>query len=271
MNRIRRITVLGLLLAAGPAGCGRETYLERFDDTKHYFAYEDKLNQYLTRVAWAGKSFQLRVPKQFQPIPDKAKKGEEAADDKDPRQPKFAELEFPGLQGAWQASFPLTGGAGSGEGYLYLCSNYDFLAKKADELKAQAFNADVIQRAAAAFGQSASTPPLSKIPTFEVPPKAEEAFVDKRKFRVLSPGIPALVNEKPYRVRIFAYKKDKSPAQITLVYILPDNIVQASALDKGIDLSLETLIVTQDKPAASAKGGAKGAKAGKAKAGGGSF
>jgi hypothetical protein len=267
VNRIRRATLLGWLLAAALAGCGRETYLERFDDTKRYFAYEDKLNQYLTRVAWAGKSFQLRVPKQFQPIATKTpKKGEEPAEEeKDPRQPKFAELEFPGLQGAWQAKFPLTGGAGSGEGYLYLCSNYDFLAKKGDEARAKAFNADVIQRVATAFGQQANTKPLSQTPVFEFPPKAEEAFVDKRKFHVLSPGIPALVNDKQYRVRIFSYKKEKSPAQISLVYVLPDNIVQASTLDKAIDLSLETLVVTQEKPRS---GTAKGAKAGKGRGAG---
>lgn len=272
-SRIRRISVLSLLLATGLAGCGRETYLERFEETKRYFAYEDKLNQYLTRVAWAGKSFQLRVPKEFQPIAAKTKKGEEAkgeeaAEEKDPRQPDYAELEFPGLQGAWQAKFQLTGGAGSGEGYLYLCSNYDFLAKKSDEAKAQSFNAEVIQRAATAFGQQASTKKLSELPVFEVPPKGE-AFVDKRKFHVLNPGIEALVHEKPYRVRIFAYKKDKSPAQISLVYVLPDNIANATALDKAIDLSLETLVVTQDKPRA---GATKGGKAGgKGKSGGGSF
>ena len=87
---------------------------------------------------------------------------------------------------------------------------------------------------------------------------------------MLNPGIPALVNDKQYRVRIFSYKKDKSPAQISLVYVLPDNIVQASALDKAIDLSLETLVVTQEKPpAGTAKGGPKAAKA--SRAAGGSF
>jgi hypothetical protein len=50
--------------------------------------------------------------------------------------------------------------------------------------------------------------------------------------------------------------------------VLPDNIVQASTLDKAIDLSLETLVVTQEKPRS---GTAKGAKAGKGKAAGGSF
>jgi hypothetical protein len=272
MSGTLRVAVLGLLVTAAFAGCGRETYLERFEETKRYFAYEDKLNQYLTRVAWAGKSFQLRVPKEFQPIPVKTKKaeegkGEDAAEEKDPRQPDYAELEFPGLQGAWQAKFPLTGGAGSGEGYLYLCSNYYFLAKKSDEARAQAFNAEVIQRSATAFGQQGSIKKLSELPIFEVPPKGE-AFVDKRKYHMINPGISAIVRDKPYRVRIFSYKKDKSPAQISLVYVLPDNIANASALDKAIDLSLETLLVTLDKPRT---GSAKAGKAGKGKAAGGSF
>lgn len=261
MSRILRLTVIALLLAAAFVGCGRETYLARFDETKRYFAYEDKLNQYLTRVAWAGKSFQLRVPKQFQPIVEKPKKGDDTADEKDPRQPNYAELEFPGLQGAWLASFPLTGGAGTGPGYVYVCSNYDLLAKKSDEAKAQAFNAEVILRSATAFGQQGSTKKLSELPTIEVPSKADDAWVEKHKFHALNPGIPALVNDKPYRVRIYSYKKEKSPAQVSVVYVLPDNIVQASALDKAIDLSLETLVVTRDKPpAGSPKGGAKGGK-----------
>ncbi len=72
---------------------------------RRYFAYEDRLNQYLTRVAWAGRSFQLRVPNQFAPITAKAKPGDEG-EERDPRQPTFAEgLELPGLQGAWHANF----------------------------------------------------------------------------------------------------------------------------------------------------------------------
>jgi hypothetical protein len=267
-HRARRITLTGLLLAAGLAGCGRETYLERFDESKRYFAYEDKLNQYLTRVAWAGKSFQMRVPKQFQPIADKPKKGEETEEQKDPRQPNFpgVDLEYPGLQGAWHANFPLTGGSGTGEGYLYVCSNFDLLAKKADEGRAKAFNGEVSLRSATAFGQQATTKKLSEQQLFEIPSKAEEAWVEKKKFHVLSPGIPAIVNDKPYRVRIFSYKKENSPAQVCVVYVLPDNIVNASSLDKGIDLSLETLLVTQDKPRPTTNKG--GAKAGKGKAAG---
>ncbi len=267
-----RFAAIGLVVLAMCAGCGRQTYLERLDETKRYFAYEDRLNQYLTRVAWAGKNFQLRVPKQFQPITSKAKEGE-ASQERDPRQPVFAEVELPGLQGAWQANFPLTGEEGKGDAWLYLCSNYDLLAKKSDEARASTFNGEVMQRIATAVGQP--VPQIGKLPLYEVPPKTEEAFVDKRKYHVLSPGLPALHNDKPYRVRIFTYKKDnkqeKISAQISLIYVLPDNIVQASVLDRAIDMSLETLTVTRDKPPAAAAKGGKGGKAAKEKSGGGAF
>lgn len=265
MISLPRLAVIGLLSLTAGTGCGRETYLERLDETKRYFAYEDRLNQCLTRVAWAGKSFELRVPKQFAPIISTAKPGVEG-EQRDPRQPKFAEgLELPGLQGAWSAGFPLTGGEGEGPAWLYLCSNFDFLEKKSDEAKAASFNGDLIHRIAMAVGQPNQTPALEKLPSYEVPVKGEEAFVDKRKYKILSPGIGVIVEDKPYRIRIYSYKKEKSPAQISLIYVLPDNIVQAANLDRAIDMSLETLVVTQDKPAPAAAKGGKGKAAGRTK------
>jgi hypothetical protein len=207
--------------------------------------HELKLNEYLGDIAWSGNGVEIRVPKQFQPITPKTKEGE-ARQERDPRQPVFADLELPGLQGAWQANFPLTGNEGNGVAWLYLCSNSEFLAKKGDEAKAMTFNSEVIQRIATAVGQQVQ--PIGKLPLYEVPPKTEEAFVDRRKYHVLSPGIPAIYNDKSYRVRIFAYKKEKSPAQISLIYMLPDNIVQASVLDRAIDLSLETLSLSRTNP-----------------------
>jgi len=250
-----RFAAVGFLLLVAGAGCGRETYLSRLDETRRYFAYEERLNQNLTPVAWAGRGFLLRVPKQFAPITSKVKAGE-ATEDRDPRQPTFAEgLELPGLQGAWQANFQLTGEGGSGPGWLYLCSNYDFLVKKEDAGKATGFNGDLIQLVAKAVGQQ-QVKPIEKLPLYEVPPRSEEAFVDKRQYHALNPGIPALIDDKQYRVRIFTYSKAKSPAQISLIYVLPDNVVQAASLDRAIDMSLETLVVTRDKPpAATAKGG----------------
>jgi hypothetical protein len=251
-----RLAVVCLVLVGMSASCGRATYLERLDETTRYFAYEDRLNQNLTRVAWRGQNFLLRVPKQFQPITPKSKPG---AEGEDPRQPTFAELDLPGLQGAWQASLPLTGGEGNGPAWLYLCSNFELLGKKGDEDKAATFNKDVILKTAIALGQQQKVPPLEKLPTYEVPPKGEEAFVDKLKYRIINPGIPFNIDEKAYRVRIYSYKKDaKSPAQISILYVLPDNAVQAAKLDGAIDMSLATLQVTQEKPAPTQVQGAKG-------------
>jgi len=262
MTSLPRLAVVCLVLLAMSAGCGRETYLERLDETKRYFAYEDRLNQNLTRVAWRGQNFLLRVPKQFQPITPKSKPG---AEGEDPRQPTFAELDLPGLQGAWQASLPLTGGEGNGPAWLYLCSNFELLGKKGDEDKAARFNKDIILKTATALGQQQKVPPLEKLPTYEVPPKGEEAFVDKLKYRIINPGIPANVDDKAYRVRIYCYKKEKSPAQITLIFVLPDNAVQAAKLDRAIDMSLATLQVTQDKPAPTPVQGSKAKATGKSR------
>jgi hypothetical protein len=145
-----------------------------------------------------------------------------------------------------------------------LCSNYDFLSKKEDAGKAAGLNNDVIQTIARAVGQQ-QMKSIEKLPLYEVPPRSEEAFVDKRQYHAINPGIPALVDDKQYRVRIYTYAKEKSPAQICLIYVLPDNVVQAAGLDRAIDMSLETLVVTRDKPpAASAKGG-KGKASARAK------
>jgi hypothetical protein len=264
MTSLPRLAVVCLVLLTLSAGCGRETYLERLDETKRFFAYEDRLNQNLTRVAWRGQSFLLRVPKQFQPIVPKSKPGAEG-EDRDPRQPTFAELDLPGLQGAWQASLPLTGGEGNGPAWLYLCSNFEALGKKGAEDKAAAFNSDLIVKIATAVGQQHQTPSYAKLPNYEIPPKGQEAFVDKLKFRVASPGIPLIFDDKAYHIRIYCYKKDKSPAQISIIYVLPDNVVQAAKLDRAIDMSLETLQVTQEKPLPATSQGGKGKPAGNSK------
>lgn len=246
MIRLRCSLIVGLAISAASAGCGRETYLTRLEETRKYFAYEQRLNENLTPVAWQGKNFLLRVPKQFEPISAKSKTSSEG--DRDPRQPTFADVELPGLQGAWKASLPLTGGEGRGPAYLYLLSNFEMLAKSENEEKAANFNDSVIRTVAVACGQS--VPALEKLPLLEVPRKADDSYVDKLKYRTVSPGLSTTVNDKPYRVRIYAYKKEKSPAQISLVYVLPESAAAADKLDRAIEMSLETLKVTQDKPSA---------------------
>jgi len=66
MRASRTICVVCVTLVVA-AGCGRETYERRLEESKHYFTYLDKLNQNLA-APWAGRGIKLRVPKQFQEI-----------------------------------------------------------------------------------------------------------------------------------------------------------------------------------------------------------
>jgi hypothetical protein len=199
-------------------------------------AYEDRLNEYLSPVTWAGNGVELRVPKEFQPITAQAIPG----DHRDPRQPRYMDLEFPGLLGAWEATFPPSRGQREERGWLYLCGNNEFLAKR-EEAKATSFNSTLIHRIATAVGMP--DPPPEKLAAYEVPRPGDEEFVEKRQFRVVKPGFPASVGDRDYRILAYIYFGDTSPDRLALVYVLPDEI----SLDRAIDMSLQTLSVNQDR------------------------
>src|SRR5579863_2017254 len=201
-----RCVVVGLVVLSVSAGCGRTAYLERLDQTRRWFAYQDRLNQYLDTIAREGKNVRLRAPKAFHAIePGKTKSGEESG--RDARQPKWAELDFDGLQGAWQASLPLTGNEGYGPAWLYLLSNYDLLAKKENAAKAADFNNDVIRRIAKAVGEAVP----EKLQVHDVPFKrGEDSYIEKMTFHAILPGIADRIDDKPYRIRIYNYQKPKS-------------------------------------------------------------
>jgi hypothetical protein len=203
-------------------------------------AYEDRLNEYLSPVTWAGNGVELRVPKEFHPITATQIPG----DQRDPRQPRYADLEFPGLLGAWEATFLPSKGPREKQGWLYLCGNNAFLAKS-EEAKARSFKSALIHVIANAVGQP--DPPLEKLATYEVPRPGDEELVEKRQFRVVKPGFAAGFDGRDYRIHVYLYSGDKSPEQLALVYVLPEEI----KFDRAIDMSLRTLSVNQDRsPAA---------------------
>src|SRR5579872_6697431 len=100
MTTSPRLAAVSFALVLLAGGCGHDTYEQRIEETRKYFAYLDRLNMYLSNTMWNGQNVKLKVPKQFQLIPAPAKtKGEETAPDKDPRQPPFVDSPLPGLQG----------------------------------------------------------------------------------------------------------------------------------------------------------------------------
>jgi hypothetical protein len=258
--------VCAVILASVAAGCGRETYEHRLDESRRYFTYLDKLNQNLA-APWAGRGVELRVPKQFQEIAvpkpkakkAPAKKGAGAkdapdppADDKDPRQPNYADLIFPGLVGAFSTQLSVAG-KGREPGYLYVLSNGELLGRKGSDEKAAQFNKIVLHTIAQAVGQPDPAP--EKMATDSVPKgDPKDAWVPNRTFKVVRPGFAASIDGKDYRIEIFNTKQDKN--EVSLVYVLPESVSPTEKLATNIDLSLETLKVTH----ASSGGGGGGGK-----------
>jgi hypothetical protein len=237
MRALRCLRVVSLIVAVLAIGCGREAYERRLQETSHYFAYLDKLNQNLA-PPWAGKGVQLRVPKSFIviPPPQKKKKGT-PADERDPRQPTFAEITFPGLQGAFTSDLAVAGKKIPEKGYLYVLTNGELLGRKGSDEKAAAFNNAVLHTIAEAVGQP--DPPPDKLVNTTVP--KGEAWVPKHTFRVVRPGFPASISGNDYRIEVYNTKQEKN--QVSLVYVLPENA--SLKLANNIDLSLETLQMTQ--------------------------
>jgi hypothetical protein len=252
------LCMAGLILAAVATGCGREIYEQRLDESKRYFTYLDKLNQNLSPW-WVGNGLKLRVPKQFQviPPPTKGKKDakappkasskeapKDAAEEppveaRDPRQPTFADLTLPGLQGAFTTQLSV-GAKGREPGYLYVLTNSDLLGRKGSDEKAAQFNNTVLHTIALAVGLPDPAP--DKMANDAVP--KGEAWVPKRVFKVVRPGFPAVDRSgKEYRIEVYNCKQEKN--EVSLVYVLPENVSPAEKLATNIDLSLETLQLTK--------------------------
>jgi hypothetical protein len=256
MRRIPRRAFCCFVLVTIAWGCGSETYQQRFEESKKFYAYRERLNQLLS-PKWSAAGVSWCPPKQFQLIPPRPKprrkKQENEETERDPRQPTFAEIELPGLLGAWQADLHLSGGQGSAKGFLYLASNLELLRKKVPDEKAKFFNDHIIRTIATALQEK--VPPLDKLGVFEVP--KGEAFVERRKFRVFRPGFKATVDDKEYRIAIFAYMPEQSQIQISIVLAIPADVSPSEKIDAAIDLSLETLEADKQLPAGAAAPGPK--------------
>ncbi len=141
------------------------------------------------------------------------------------------------------------GGKAHQPGYVYVLTNGDLLGKRGSDEKAAAFNNTVIHTIAQAVGQP--DPPPEKLSN-DVVPKGEP-WVAKRTFKVVRPGFPASIEGKDYRIDIYNCKQEKN--EVTLVYVLPENVSPTEKLSSNIDLSLETLHLTKLVPTAKSASG----------------
>lgn len=265
----RRMCGLLLVVSCGLTGCGADLYEQRLTESARYFAYLDNLNNNLGGQ-WQEQGIALRLPRQFTLIPPPAPKPkqppqsagqtsanganseqetvEAEAEPVDPRQPKYLQLELPGLMAAWTASMKteVEGGFENHPAYLYLMSNLSLWAQGKGE-EAMQFHKDAVQRLVEALGK-----PIQAKDWYEERVPSGAAYVEKKAFTAtrIVPDEP--IEGVPTEFTIYLYQKND--VQVVLLLVAPKNVDRQEQLSERVKLMLETMTVSGTKPQRGAGG-----------------
>lgn len=240
-----RILLLSPVLILLP-GCGAETYEQRLQETAQYFAYVDSRNQALSG-SWTSPTITMRVPIEFRQMEDpKVSSVEPSADESespapepvptiDPRQPDYADLVLPGLEGAWRAEVPvdLENEATERPAYLYVLSNQSLLKEKQTEQALNFFNI-VNNQIATTFDQFLNPDDFKS----ERYPDGK-GYSNPKSFTVgtFEPETP--IDGVPYQFQI--YLTESGNRQVVILLVIPKNIARGSKLQEQMGYSLETV------------------------------
>ncbi|MCG6154530.1 hypothetical protein [Rubinisphaera margarita] len=271
-----------LLMMGAVIGCGSSTYEERLEFTKTYYDFIDRLNQNLGPV-FSNYGVSVRPPKQFReiaapaPTPRRPAEGAEGEAEpveerRDPRQPINPPIDLPGLIAAWTANLNVVdsaGGTTQQPGYLYLLSNYDYWRtfKTKDELgDPLKFHEDVMNTLVDELqipldnnARGTATDRVNKWFNVSLPESKDAEFAPQKEFTAIT-LVPETVPEAdefgapeegpppPGEYQVYLYQN--GDMRIVLVYALPRNVSAGENLQKRIELSLQTIDLTTEKPAA---------------------
>ncbi|HID24369.1 MAG TPA: hypothetical protein EYP14_18495 [Planctomycetaceae bacterium] len=242
-----------LVLCAALMGCGAETYERRLEETRKYFEYLQNVNQALSPAPWSEMGIELRVPKQFEMIPpptgatDPDGLPQPASPASDPRQPRFLEVELPGLLGAWRATVPVDTDRETRDlpAFLYVCSNH-FLwlqREKNPDVDPLSFDVEFGRRLAPVVGVS---PPSSDYDwewTEEKIPKpgsyAPSKLFDTITFEVVTKGV---------KYDLMLFRHHAQDIHVILMYLVPEDIAPQVRLRRAIEYSLHSLKVSPEVP-----------------------
>ncbi|QDT42443.1 hypothetical protein Pan241w_25270 [Gimesia alba] len=226
-------------------GCGAETYEQRLKETAKYFTYQDARNQALSSI-WSSPAVSLRVPIEFEQInaplvapvatsEDSEAEVPEATPTVDPRQPDYADLVLPGLEGAWRMEVPvdLDNEIVDRPAYLYVLSNYSLLKEKNMDDALDFFNA-VNNQIASAFNQFINNEDF-KIERY---PEGK-GYIEPKSFNVgeFKPEMP--IDGVPYQFQIFQVESGNN--QLVILLVAPENITGRSQINEHMKYSLETV------------------------------
>ena len=251
-RRVWMAAVAGALSLAGVAGCGYETYELRLKQSKDYYAYLEKVEANLAPKWGDGRGIlELRVPKQFVPIPApqpiKREDGELEMPAVDPRQPDYVNLIFPELLGAWEAPVEVTlpnGDRESRKAYIYAMSNYWTLISE-NPNDAPLFTKSLTELIGAALEQ-----PPKETPETEMHPKPGTYLpsASYNVFRFASKPITQQVGDVRTSTNyVFeVYERQNGDIQCPLVVVIPEGVEQK--LNERISMMLDYVSPTKTPP-----------------------
>jgi len=243
------------VLAFGGAfvGCGAETYERRLEETRKYFEYLQNVNQALTPAPWTEFGIELRVPKQFELIPppsgatDAQGHPQPVPPGSDPRQPRFLNLELPGLLAAWRATVPVDTESGTRDlpAYLYLCSNHFLWLQKENDpdVDPLSFDVDFGRRLAPLVGVSPPTADYDWQWTEERIPKPG-SYVPSKLFDTIT--FEVTIRGVKYDLSLFRHQAQD--IHVILMYLVPQDVAPQVRLSRAIEYSLHTLMVSSEVP-----------------------
>ncbi len=221
-------------------GCGGDSYRDRLERTGRYFDYLDELDQNLTPPAAAG-GVVIRVPKQFQRLPDAAIRP--VTDDRpSPRLPSVLRS-LEGLQAAWTADVSV--GDTRQTAYILLATNHHLWERGTATLEeTQQFE----DRFAIAVHVLAGQAPPRKSDWSEMMARRDDGMAAPKVYRKLATASFPLAAQG-HSSKIFAYFQTQGESQVAVLFVLPEGLSADEQLTETerIGLTLQTLRVRDAK------------------------
>jgi hypothetical protein len=244
------------LAAMALAGCGSELYEQRLANTKILFAHEELLREHL-QGKWSDAEYgiSLRIPHKFEVLPPPVKpesadkpagqegENEEEVEIPDDRQPKYLNVELPGLRGAFQAKVKVIAenkAEVDGDAWIYVMSNQD-MAEKSDAAKE--FSMSFVKSLAEALQIPTNEKDWNEEfhPPKRAPDSPAKVFVTPLKYKAVVLKPQDDIAGLPRQFSVYMYEQGE--IQVIVLFVIPQNVDGSEKLTDRIPLCLETLDV----------------------------
>lgn len=257
MPRPPRSTALFLpLLCLFVAGCGVETYQARVvENTVPLFRYEEELNSNLG-PEWTKGEVHLRLPAGLKEVPGPKKK---EADET--RLPPSLMADLKGILGGFRGKVDAVttdGQAAEADMHVLVMSNRSLIASPSPDAKPDKFDTTLVNTIASALGIGTSPGNLAS-KRIEVGDSAH----DREALGSIPPKIvyqtvtlDTTIDDVPMQYEI--YFRQQSPLIVAVVFLVPKDPDRSERLREKINLSLQTLRITQPGAVAATGGGSAG-------------